>query len=93
MLLTRAPRLKASPDGLNAPPSIHQAHLSLGAGAGGGALVRVGLDRSAAPALGVAATSAYDGRAGEEGDPKPVAAMVHFIHPSGESISTIACTL
>src|SRR5262249_19529067 len=46
-----------------------------GAGAGGGALVRVGLDRSAAPALGVAATSCYDGRAGEEGDPKPVAAM------------------
>jgi len=35
----------------------------------------------------------YDGRAGGEGDPKPVAAMVHFIHPSGESISTITCIL
>ena len=53
-----APGLISPPEKFVTPPSIHQVQVSLATGAGGGALVRFGLERSAALALGVAAASA-----------------------------------
>src|SRR5262249_33337832 len=84
------PRLASPPAVLNAPPSIHQVQVFLASGAGKGALVRAGLLRSAAPALGAAAASATTETPARRAIRTPWL-VLHFIHPCGEPYSTVAC--